>query len=103
MQNVAAGWASVGPCQLWRVFPAMDKTRDRLARLIRRSRALCAETDSIQHYVLEAASKAAELCVESDHIRGEARALRSRPGRPTGAGRSVQGRPGGQTPPGQNW
>jgi hypothetical protein len=53
----------------------MNKTRDRLDRLIRRVRALRADADRLRPYALDVASKAAEVCVQSYHLRNEARTL----------------------------
>jgi hypothetical protein len=53
----------------------MNETRDRLDRLIRRVRALRADADRLRPYALDVASKAAEVCVQSYHLRNEARTL----------------------------
>ena len=57
----------------------MDKPDDELDRLVRRNRELRAEAGRLQLYIRDAASKAIEVCIESQHICAQVRALRDPP------------------------
>ena len=54
----------------------MDETGDSLNRLIRRTRALRAEAERLRLYVVDAAGRAAEICIESERICQHAEATR---------------------------
>jgi hypothetical protein len=57
----------------------MDKSGDEFDRLVRRNRELRAEAERLQLYIRDAASKAIEICVESQNICARLRASNAPP------------------------
>jgi hypothetical protein len=57
----------------------MDKSGDEFDRPVRRNRELRAEAERLQLYIRDAASKAIEICVESQNICARLRASNATP------------------------